>query len=105
MPRLYAALNKAFPGRKILVWITEFGAQTNPPDKWQGVTLTQQATQLRQAVATFKNSGRVKMLVWFLVRDEDIDGRAFGGGFQSGLEFFNGKHKPSYSVFQSLAAQ
>ena len=45
------------------------------------------------------------MLVWFLVRDEDIAGRPFGGGFQSGLEFFNGKRKPSFSVFQSLAAQ
>jgi hypothetical protein len=105
MPRLYAALNKAFPGRKILVWVTEFGAQTNPPDKWQGVSLSTQAKQLSQTVATFKKSGRVKMLVWFLVRDEDIAGRPFGGGFQSGLEFFNGKHKPSFSVFQSLAAQ
>jgi hypothetical protein len=47
----------------------------------------------------------VKMMVWFLVRDEDIAGRAFGAGFQSGLEYFNGKHKPSFAVFKSLAAQ
>ena len=51
MPRLYAALNKAFPGRKILVWVTEFGAQTNPPDKWQGVSLATQAKQLSQSRA------------------------------------------------------
>jgi hypothetical protein len=105
MPRLYAALNKAFPGRKILVWVTEFGAQTNPPDKWVGVTLAQQVSALRSAVATFKKSGRVKMLVWFLVRDEDIAGRPFGAGFQSGLEYFNGKRKPAFNVFKTLAAQ
>jgi hypothetical protein len=105
MPRLYSALNKAFPGRKVLVWVTEFGAQTNPPDKWQGVTLAQQVASLRTAVTTFKKSGRVKMLVWFLVRDEDIAGRPFGAGFQSGLAYFSGKKKPSFNVFKSLAAQ
>ena len=39
---------------------------------------------LKSAYTAFKKSGRVKMLVWFLVRDEDIDGRPFGAGFQSG---------------------
>jgi hypothetical protein len=104
MPRLYKALNKAFPGRKVLVWVTEFGAQTNPPDRWQGVTLAQQVSSLKSAYTRFKASGRVKMLVWFLVRDEDIDGRPFGAGFQSGLEYFSGKRKPSFGVFQQLAA-
>jgi hypothetical protein len=105
MPRLYAALNKAFPGRKVLVWVTEFGAQTNPPDKYVGVTPAQQATQLKTTYNLFKKSGRVKMLVWFLVRDEDIAGRSFAGGFQTGLEYFNGKRKPSFNVFKQLAAQ
>jgi hypothetical protein len=103
MPRLYAALTKAFHGRKVPVWVTEFGAQTKPPDSYQGVTLAQQATQLRQAVTAFKKSGRVQLMVWFLVRDEDIAGRKFAAGFQSGLEFFNGKHKPAFAVFRSLA--
>jgi hypothetical protein len=105
MPRLYAALNKAFPGRKVLVWVTEFGAQTNPPDKLQGVTPAQQAAQLKSTYAAFKASGRVKMLVWFLVRDEDIAGRPFYQGFQTGLEYFNGTRKPSFNVFKQLAAQ
>jgi hypothetical protein len=105
MPRLYSALNKAFPGRKVLVWVTEFGAQTNPPDRWQGVTLSQQVSSLKTTYAAFKKSGRVKMMIWFLVRDEDIAGRPFGAGFQSGLAFFNGKPKPAFAVFKSLAAQ
>jgi hypothetical protein len=102
MPRLYAALDKAFH-RKVPVWVTEFGAQTNPPDRFQGVTLSQQASQLRQAVSTFKHSGRVQMLVWFLVRDEDIAGRSYAAGFQSGLAYFSGKRKPAFSVFRALA--
>ncbi|MEO9177114.1 MAG: hypothetical protein ABI317_16490 [Gaiellales bacterium] len=105
MPRLYAALNKAFPGRKVLVWVTEFGAQTNPPDRFQGVSLAAQARPLKAAYTLFKKSGRVKMLVWFLVRDEDIAGRPFAQGFQTGLEYFSGKRKPSFNVFKQLAAQ
>jgi hypothetical protein len=104
MPRLYKALNKAFPGRKVLVWVTEFGSQTNPPDSYVGVTLAQQAIDLRNAYASLRRSGRVGMLVWFLVRDEDIDGRPFAGGFQSGLEYLNGKHKPAFVTFQRLAS-
>jgi hypothetical protein len=37
------------------------------------------------------------------VRDEDIAGRSYAAGFQSGLEFFNGKRKPAFAVFRSLA--
>ena len=104
MPRLYAALNKAFHGRKVLVWVTEFGAQTNPPDTWQGVTLAQQAAQLRQAVVDVQEV-RPR-------QDAGLVPRARRGhrgtqrsraGFQSGLAFFNGKHKPAFAVFRSLA--
>jgi hypothetical protein len=105
MPRLYSALNKAFPGRKVLVWVTEFGIQTNPPDRWVGVSPAKQVTSLRTGYDAFKKSGRVKMMIWFLVRDEDIAGRSFGAGFQSGLEYFNGKRKPAFNVFKTLAAQ
>jgi hypothetical protein len=103
MPRLYTALTKAFHGRKVPVWVTEFGAQTRPPDSYAGVSLSQQSQQLRQAVTAFRKSGRVQLMVWFLVRDEDIAGRKFAAGFQSGLEFFNGKRKPAFAVFRSLA--
>jgi hypothetical protein len=104
MPRLYAALNKAFPGRKVLVWVTEFGAQTNPPDKLVGITPAAQAAQLKSTYNTLKKSGRVKMFVWFLVRDEDIAGRKYYAGFQSGLETFAGVRKPAFNVFRQLAA-
>jgi hypothetical protein len=103
MPRLYAALNKAFPHRKVLVWVTEFGSQTNPPDKLVGISPAAQARQLKSTYATLKASGRVKMFVWFLVRDEDIAGRSFYAGFQSGLETFAGKRNPAFSVFKQLA--
>ena len=84
------------PCRKVLVWVTEFGSQTNPPDKLVGVSTAKQASELKNAYNTLAKSGRTKMLIQFLVRDEDIAGRPFYAGFQSGLEYFNGKHKPAW---------
>ena len=38
-------------GKRMRIWITEYGYQTNPPDKIFGVTWRKQATYLTQAVA------------------------------------------------------
>ena len=43
------------------------------------------------------------MLIWFLVRGEDIADRSYAAGFESELAFFNGQHKPACGVFRSLA--
>ncbi|MDX6628714.1 MAG: hypothetical protein QOH00_960, partial [Gaiellales bacterium] len=51
LPRLITGLDKAFPGKKLHLWITEFGLQTNPPDGFQGVSLGTQSLQLRRNVA------------------------------------------------------
>ena len=45
---------------------------------------------------------RIDMLVWFLIRDEPVR-KPFAAGFQTGLTFTNGKLKPSWRVFRSLA--
>ena len=42
------------------------------------------------------------MLVWFLIRDEQVR-KPFAAGFQTGLAFTNGKVKPAWAVFRSLA--
>ena len=39
LPRLIKGLDKAFPGKHLHLWVTEFGLQTNPPDGFQGVSL------------------------------------------------------------------
>src|ERR1700712_1756484 len=102
LPRLITGLDKAFPGKKLHLWITEFGLQTNPPDDFQGVSLGTQSLQLRRNVASARANPRIDMLVWFLIRDEQAR-KPFAAGFQTGLSFNDGKTKPAWSVFRSLA--
>ena len=102
LPRLIAGLDRAFPRRHLHLWITEFGLQTKPPDAFQGVNLSTQAVRLRRSVAVARSNPRIDMLVWFLIRDEPVR-KPFAAGFQTGLTFTNGKLKPSWRVFRSLA--
>jgi hypothetical protein len=102
LPRLISGLDQAFPGKRLHLWVTEFGLQTNPPDGFQGVSLSYQSQQLRRNVASARANPRIDMLVWFLIRDEQPR-KPFAAGFQTGLAFTNGKLKPAWSVFRSLA--
>lgn len=88
-------LNKLFH-RKVPVWITEYGHETKPAEP-HGVTLSQQALYARQALTIARNDANVQMFVWFTFRD------AAGNPWQSGIESDTGAHKPSFSVFSSLA--
>jgi hypothetical protein len=42
------------------------------------------------------------MLIWYLIRDEAIR-KPFAAGFQTGLAFNDGRPKPAWKVFRSLA--
>ncbi len=86
-------------GRRMRVWITEYGYQTNPPDRIFGVTLSKQAKYLTQAVAIARANPRIDLFLWFLLRDEQRL-----SGWQSGLMTFDGKRKPSFAAFQRAAA-
>jgi hypothetical protein len=80
------------------VWITEYGYQTNPPDKTFGVSLAQQARYLTQSFAIARRNPRIDMMLWFLLRDEPrLD------GWQSGFVTASGKIKPSFAAFQKAA--
>jgi hypothetical protein len=86
-----------FYGPKHL-WITEYGYQTNPPDRTiEGTSWAKQALYLKQAYAIARNNPRIDMLLWFLVRDQPNV-----GGWQSGLETITGVHKPAWAAFQEL---
>jgi hypothetical protein len=80
------------------IWITEYGYQTNPPDSIFGVSYAKQAAYLKQAFAIARKNPRVDMMIWFLLRDEPKI-----GGWQSGLETYGGKHKPSFAAFMQQA--
>ena len=88
--RLYG--NKRF-------WITEYGYQTNPPDRIFGVSFANQARYLTQAYGIAKRHPRIDMFIWFLLRDERL---GVNQGWQSGLLTATGAKKPSFAAFQKL---
>jgi hypothetical protein len=79
------------------LWITEYGYQTNPPDRLFGVSFVKQALYLKQAYAIAKANPRIDMFLWFLLRDE-----VRYDGWQSGLLRASGAKKPSYDAFAKL---
>jgi len=81
------------------IWITEYGYQTNPPDRIFGVSFVQQARYLTQAYGIAKKNPRIDMFIWFLLRDERL---GVNEGWQSGLLTASGAKKPSFAAFQKL---
>jgi len=93
---LLLALVTKYYGPKHL-WITEYGYQTNPPDRNFGVSWARQAAWLKQAFAIARANPRIDMMLWFLIKDEPNL-----GGWQSGLETVAGKKKPAWAAFLSI---
>jgi hypothetical protein len=75
-------------------WITEYGYQTNPPDKTFGVSYAKQAAWLTQAFGIARKNPRITVMLWFLIKDEPAL-----GGWQSGLETVKGVKKPAWNAF------
>jgi hypothetical protein len=89
---LLAEITKLY-GPKHL-WITEYGYQTNPPDKSFGVSWAKQAAYLTEVYKMARANPRIDMLLWFLIKDEPSL-----GGWQSGLETDTGRHKPAWNAY------
>jgi hypothetical protein len=81
------------------LYIDEFGFQTNPPDKLAGVSLSKQDLWLQQAAYLAWRDHRVKLFAQYLWRDDPVSRGGGYGGWQSGLEFANGKPKPALKHF------
>jgi hypothetical protein len=87
-------------GPSTQLWLTEYGNQTNPPDRLLGVSYGLQARYVGEAAFQVWRTPGVTMLIQFLVRDEpDL------GGWQSGLFTTGGKAKPAYEAFGLPLAQ
>jgi hypothetical protein len=93
---LIAELTRLWGPKRL--WITEYGYQTNPPDRVFGVTPAKQALYLKQAFSIAKANPRIDMMIWFLLRDEP----RIGNGWQSGLLTASGAKKPAFTAFQRL---
>jgi len=80
------------------LWITEYGYQTNPPDRLFGVSFANQARYLTLAYAIARRNPRIDMMLWFLLKDDP----RIGQGWQSGFYTFSDRRKPAWSAFQRL---
>jgi len=98
LPRLLTEVRRSL-GRKP-VWLTEYGYQTNPPDRWLGVSPSLQARYVGEAALRAYQLPQVTLLIQFLVRDEPTLSR-----WQSGLFNVRGTAKPSARAFPYPLAQ
>ncbi len=96
LPRFEDSLDQWFGRQRIPVWITEYGYETKPGEP-HGVTLSQQAAYARQALNYAANDPRVALFIWFILRDD------LTSAWQSGLVERDGRHKPAFNTFASLA--
>ena len=79
LPRLLRDVQKAF-GVHTRIWLTEYGYQTNPPDKLLGVSYATQAKYVSEAALCAYDAPRVDVLIHYLVEDEPDPAR-----WQSGV--------------------
>ena len=93
---LVKELTKAYGNMRI--WVTEYGYQTNPPDRVFGVTEKKQSLYMQQAWDKLAANPRVDIFIWFLLRDE----ARVDAGWQSGIYTASGKRKPSRETFERL---
>ena len=91
--RLISEVRRLY-GRKQL-WLTEYGYQTNPPDRGVGVSYATQARWLTQAFSIARRHPRIDMMVWFLLKDDTS-----ANGWQSGLLTPTGRRKPAFNAFR-----
>jgi hypothetical protein len=98
LDRLIREVQAAFPGKRI--WLTEYGYQTNPPERWLGVSPARQAMYASAASLRAFQAPLVDMLIHFMVQDD-----ARLEGWQSGFRRLDGTAKPSYNSFKLPLAQ
>ncbi len=86
------------------LYLTEFGYNTNPPNR-AGVSLARQAAYLNQAEFIARTTPLVRTLTQFLLLDDaqrPASGNSTGtdATFQTGLQFIDGRAKPSFDAYR-----
>jgi len=96
--RLVSLVSTNFPRARI--WLTEYGYQTDPPDRLLGVSPARQAEYTSEGAYVAYRTPRVDLLIHFLYRDEPNVAR-----FQSGLVTLGNKSKPALAAYELPLAQ
>jgi hypothetical protein len=82
-------------GGRLPLHLTEFGYQTNPPDRTLGVSASRQSLWLQQSAYIAYRHPRVRTLVNYVWRDEP----GATTGWQSGMFRTDDSAKPSFASF------
>jgi hypothetical protein len=80
---------------RLPIWLTEYGFQTNPPDRIAGTSLRNQARWLNESDWMAYGNGRIRTVGQYELRDERDR-----GAFQTGLRFLGGKAKPGLAAYR-----
>jgi hypothetical protein len=97
-----AAKAKRLP-RKLSIYGTEFGLQSNPPDTTVSTTPSSQARLINEKEEYSYRYGRLKSYSQYLLTDDPPrpgPRSARWSGFQTGLRFPNGKKKPAWNAYR-----
>ena len=92
------ATGAAQKSKRLDVFIDEYGVQTNPPDKLQGLSPTKQSEYYQQVSYMMWKNPRVKLLAFYLWHDEPYT-QAKSWAWQSGMYTNSGVIKPSGKSF------
>jgi hypothetical protein len=108
--RLERGLDAAFAAygvqRRLGLYLTEYGYETNPPNPFRGVTPRAQSLYLNEADYMAWRDPRVRALAQFLLYDSPPDTRyrpgtqRYWSTFQTGLLYQNGVPKPSLNSYR-----
>jgi hypothetical protein len=110
LPRLEHGLDAIFGAygvsRRLPLYLTEYGYETNPPNPYRGVSPALQALYLNEAEYLAWKDPRVRTMSQFLLYDAPPD-RSYPRGsvgywstFQTGLVYVGGTAKPSLEAYR-----
>ena len=97
LPLLLREVKRDFGAKRI--WLTEYGYQTNPPDRF-GVSTARQTQYVSEAALRAKSARYVDVLIHFIVKDEPVL-----SGWQSGFLTRFGAFKPAFFGYMLPIAQ
>ncbi|HKO29032.1 MAG TPA: hypothetical protein VJU80_16360 [Solirubrobacteraceae bacterium] len=87
--------------RRLPIYNTEYGYITHPPNRGKFVSPATAAYYLNWAEYLSWRQPRIASTMQYLLADPSFHGAFAGdGGFASGLEFANGRAKPSYGAYR-----
>ncbi len=92
--------------RKLPLWLTEYGYETDPPDPFRGVSPRLQSLYLNEAQYMAFRDPRVRAMAQFLLYDARPDPHyppgtpQYWSTFQTGLLYADGSPKPSFTSYR-----